>query len=701
MPARSLIRWLAFPILVVPIAFAAALLVFGQATGGTQPPRASADDLTDTPTATSTPTPPLFDLWLLLSGHHPSPAISGQDKTWTLFVENSPVSSCYPNCPYSPPATLHVSLTGQADSEFTFYLGPMPSGYPHLVDVTSLVTEPPGGLVTMSASVTTDDPYPSIFTISASDSVIAATPTPTVTATATSTPTPCVPPANDDFANGAGIGAVPYAANLSTACATSQVNEPQPCASIGSTVWYSYTPSETETLQADTIGSHYDTALAVYTGTDLGSLSNVACDDDSGPGLTSLITFTAVGGTTYHFQVGGFAGSAGDLSFGLAPPAPTPTPTDTPTSTPTAVPGEPTVTPTPTSIRPLVNPHIDKTVDGQQGPITVTLGDSVTYRWVITGDRYFWASVDDDTHNALDGECYADSCDRTAVVTLLTPGPITNTVHAEVCGIPPSVPPECEDAWDYVKVIVITPTATPTPAPDSDGDGCTPAQEAAIGFDDTRWYDFFDVPVSANPDMTPNGPKDQTVTMSDALAVLLYVGTHNGDGGALNPNGVAYDAVKGSCDWDADTTPDKEGFCYDRSPSALPDPPWDAGPPDDAITMSDVLAALAQVGLDCSGSPPPTPTSTPTPIVTPTATPTPNPAAINAAIQATIDLVGYYTAVVSVEPVDWGDTCLDLPKPGEVCLMLVTPGYRITIAAGPTTFIWHTNEDGSDVRLEE
>jgi hypothetical protein len=137
------------------------------------------------------------------------------------------------------------------------------------------------------------------------------------------------------------------------------------------------------------------------------------------------------------------------------------------------------------------------------------------------------------------------------------------------------------------------------PNADADGDGCANARELALGFNLLAWYDFCDVPVSANPDMTPNGPKDKAVTMSDVLAVLRYVGAFDGDDGALNPNGVAYDSVKGSCDWNGDTTPDKEGLCYDRSPSAEPNPPWDAGPPDAAVTMSDVLAALAQVGLSC------------------------------------------------------------------------------------------------------
>jgi len=43
------------------------------------------------------------------------------------------------------------------------------------------------------------------------------------------------------------------------------------------------------------------------------------------------------------------------------------------------------------------------------------------------------------------------------------------------------------------------------------------------------------------------------------------------------------------------------GQDYDRSPSLEPKPPWDAGPPDGAVNMADVLAVLAQVGLACSG----------------------------------------------------------------------------------------------------
>jgi len=142
--------------------------------------------------------------------------------------------------------------------------------------------------------------------------------------------------------------------------------------------------------------------------------------------------------------------------------------------------------------------------------------------------------------------------------------------------------------------------------PDDDNDGCADADElegapapkpGSTGpFDPLAWYDFYDVPVPARPDPTPNGAKNKAVAMDDVLGVLFYVGTFDGDGGSPNANGVAYDVDK-----DADTV--KDGQDYDRSPSLVPNPPWDAGPPSGAVAMDDVLVVLAQVGLSCVGPP--------------------------------------------------------------------------------------------------
>ncbi len=79
-------------------------------------------------------------------------------------------------------------------------------------------------------------------------------------------------PANDNFANATLITTIPFSDGpFSTTEATSEPGEPSPCGSIGRTVWYSFTPSQSGTIVADTTGSDYDTVLAVYTGSSIAS----------------------------------------------------------------------------------------------------------------------------------------------------------------------------------------------------------------------------------------------------------------------------------------------------------------------------------------------------------------------------------------------------------------------------------------------
>ena len=78
-------------------------------------------------------------------------------------------------------------------------------------------------------------------------------------------------------------------------------------------VWYSYTASSNCPVTIDLSGSSYDTGMQVFDGADCMALVAAGCDDDGGAGLTSLVTFPAVAGTTYLFQVGGFNGASGDI----------------------------------------------------------------------------------------------------------------------------------------------------------------------------------------------------------------------------------------------------------------------------------------------------------------------------------------------------------------------------------------------------
>lgn len=130
------------------------------------------------------------------------------------------------------------------------------------------------------------------------------------------------------------------------------------------------------------------------------------------------------------------------------------TPTRTSTSTPT-------FTPTPTSNRPPPEVSIDMTVNGQQGPITVGHGAFVTYHWVVVASaepqgRTIFVTVNDDTYDELDGTCspYTGTCEKSAVIQLLTPGKVTNTVTAEASASPPGFPICCDQDQDSVSVFV-------------------------------------------------------------------------------------------------------------------------------------------------------------------------------------------------------------------------------------------------------
>lgn len=141
------------------------------------------------------------------------------------------------------------------------------------------------------------------------------------------------PPAkgNDDSASPIVIAApLPYNNKEDAGGATLEASEPQPCAGIDNTVWYSYTPSSDVILAADTEGSTYDTALAVYSGAADPSML-LGCDDNAGtlgqftppPPFDSTyygrsrLAFQASAGVTYLFQVGGAAEARGHLTFNL------------------------------------------------------------------------------------------------------------------------------------------------------------------------------------------------------------------------------------------------------------------------------------------------------------------------------------------------------------------------------------------------
>jgi Thrombospondin type 3 repeat len=125
-------------------------------------------------------------------------------------------------------------------------------------------------------------------------------------------PPPPPGPENDDFAGASTISDLPYTAAQSTIGATLEPFEPNfTCAPVVSTVWYSFTPGTDVRIDADTFGSDYDTVLAAFTGSGLGDLQRVGCNDQAG-GNQSRLILNLTGGRTYFFQISRFA-------FGLVP----------------------------------------------------------------------------------------------------------------------------------------------------------------------------------------------------------------------------------------------------------------------------------------------------------------------------------------------------------------------------------------------
>jgi len=126
-----------------------------------------------------------------------------------------------------------------------------------------------------------------------------------------------LPPLNDNFADADDFGA---ASGLSGTNSNATAEEGEPLTNrwenATTTVWWKWTAPEDGTATFDTVGSSFDTVMGVYVGESLGNLSVVAEDDDGvGAGNSSVVTFQATSGTTYHICVAGYRGATGDITI--------------------------------------------------------------------------------------------------------------------------------------------------------------------------------------------------------------------------------------------------------------------------------------------------------------------------------------------------------------------------------------------------
>lgn len=122
-----------------------------------------------------------------------------------------------------------------------------------------------------------------------------------------------VPPVNDNVANAIVITSSNYSGAVDNSAATTEATDPTPPCVVDSTnprtktVWWTLTPASSETVNANTLGSAYDTTLSVWTGAP-GNFTNVACNDDI-PGAEdtqSELSFAASAGTKYYLMVAPF-----------------------------------------------------------------------------------------------------------------------------------------------------------------------------------------------------------------------------------------------------------------------------------------------------------------------------------------------------------------------------------------------------------
>ncbi len=75
--------------------------------------------------------------------------------------------------------------------------------------------------------------------------------------------------------------------------------------------------------------------------------------------------------------------------------------------------------------------------------------------------------------------------------------------------------------------------------------------------------------------------------------------------------------------------------------------------------------------------------------------------AAKAALSQKLGVAVEQVSFVSADAVEWSDSCLGLGGPAESCLQVITPGYKVILAAEGNQYEVRTDETGSVVRIKE
>src|SRR5439155_11070591 len=106
----------------------------------------------------------------------------------------------------------------------------------------------------------------------------------------------------------------------SNANATKESGEPNHAGNAGgSSIWYRWTAPTADPVTIDTVGSAFNTLLAVYTGGSVSGLTTIASNNDiDTSNLRSRVSFTPAAGTTYQIAVDGSGGQTGNVALNWA-----------------------------------------------------------------------------------------------------------------------------------------------------------------------------------------------------------------------------------------------------------------------------------------------------------------------------------------------------------------------------------------------
>jgi hypothetical protein len=122
-------------------------------------------------------------------------------------------------------------------------------------------------------------------------------------------------PDNDDFANATVLATEGSIAGTNLG-ATDELSEPYHADTLGgASVWFRWTAPADGFLSADTLGSDFDTLLAIYTGTAVDALTAVDSNDDAVGAQSAVHDAPVSAGVTYSIVISGAWGDTGNYTL--------------------------------------------------------------------------------------------------------------------------------------------------------------------------------------------------------------------------------------------------------------------------------------------------------------------------------------------------------------------------------------------------